>query len=105
MNPPIKATTDAMWIHRTHTPSTARKVRSIIRVYDYDPRNPAGWRAAVQLLDLRRPDERRGRRDRSRGRNRAHHRDSRETPAARKSDHRHARPYRSHRRRAEAEGP
>src|SRR5271163_3016288 len=38
MNPPISVTADAICIHRMHTPSTARRAGSIIRVYDYDSR-------------------------------------------------------------------
>src|SRR3984885_11684531 len=41
MYPPISVITDAMCIHRMHTPSTARTAGSIIRVYDYDSREPA----------------------------------------------------------------
>src|ERR1700685_2533346 len=41
MNPPISVTTDAMCTHRNNTPSTGRTPGSIIRVYDYDSRDPA----------------------------------------------------------------
>src|ERR1700685_928886 len=41
MNPPISVTTDAMCTHRNNTPNTARTPGSIIRVYDYDSRDPA----------------------------------------------------------------
>src|SRR5580704_2408638 len=67
INPPMRVTTEVMCIQRIGTASTARNVGSIIRVYDYDSRDPASRHAAVQLFHLWRRAKPRGRSDRSGG--------------------------------------